>query len=145
MKKNPSAGVWLIFLLYCAIMCWLLFFQRNRQMYASYNLVPFKTIMLYIRLFEDGLSGSETAFINLASNIVLFTPLGFFLPRLFGRQRRYWRFFLTVTVVIIGVELLQYFFRLGSCDIDDLILNVFGSTLGFCTFSLRRREYHKSG
>ena len=34
-------------------------------------------------------------------------------------------------MLILCVELLQLATMLGSCDIDDLILNVIGASLGF--------------
>jgi len=36
-----------------------------------------------------------------------------------------------MAILIIGIELLQLLLMCGSCDIDDLILNLCGACLGF--------------
>ena len=38
------------------------------------------------------------------------------------------------------VELLQMLLLLGTCDIDDLILNVLGACLGYLLFYLNHRK-----
>ena len=51
-------------------------------------------------------------------------------------------FLLTVSVTIIIVELLQYASALGSLDVDDLLLNMLGASLGF---ALRRKDRSADG
>ena len=62
-------------------------------------------------------------------NILLFLPLGFLIP---------WCFRLKLpSVIIIGfcfsiiLESLQFVFRLGLCEIDDVIHNTIGSAIGY--------------
>lgn len=38
---------------------------------------------------------------------------------------------LTVFVIVLIVELLQFISGIGSADIDDVILNVFGAFIGY--------------
>lgn len=61
----------------------------------------------------------------------MFVPLGVFLPALFKRQRRFWRFFLTCALLIILVEAAQALLLRGSGDIDDLTLNLAGAAIGY--------------
>lgn len=135
--KKRSAGdvvVRLIFLVYCGIMLWLLFGQRmgDEVSAGSLNLVPLETLKLYRKLLHnDSPYLVRHAFINLAGNVLLFIPLGWFLPRIWQRLRGFFRVFLLVLLIIVLVEALQYFTGLGSCDIDDLILNVPGAMLGY--------------
>ena len=68
---------------------------------------------------------------NLGGNVVLFVPLGLFLPVLWQKLDRFLPFFAFVTALITAVELIQLFTLLGSCDVDDLILNLLGATVGF--------------
>ena len=124
-------------------MLWLLFGQRlGAQDYGNYtqqlennlNLEPLKTIRLYLRLLE----GSESAylvrhaFINLVGNVVMFIPLGYLLWGVFPKQRKIFTFLLCVTAMILVVEAVQYVTLLGSCDVDDLILNLMGAIIGWC-------------
>lgn len=132
-----------LFVLYAAAMLWLLFGQRLERgiSYADYeaqlagnmNLEPLKTIRLYWRLLENSHNPYllRHAFINLAGNIVMFIPLGFFLPHIWSKQRNVFVTLLSVAVMIAVVETVQFFSLLGSCDIDDLILNLAGALLGY--------------
>ena len=112
---------------------------RLRQ---TYNLVPFKTVVSFIRLLTASRSAYlvRHAFVNLAGNIVLFVPLGLFLPYFFPKLRRFGRFVGTTAAIIAAVELLQWLTLLGSADIDDLILNVLGASAGFAIGKLLERK-----
>lgn len=68
---------------------------------------------------------------NLAGNIIMFIPLGLLFPRIWRRQRNYFIFLITVILVITTMEAIQYFTCLGTADIDDLIFNVIGASIGF--------------
>ena len=97
---------------------------------ASVNLVPARTVVGIIRDFP-GLVIQQ-----LLGNVVLFVPLGFLLPLL---STRYRRFALTAAVglaVSLGIELVQFALLLTliarrSVDVDDVILNVTGACLGY--------------
>jgi glycopeptide antibiotics resistance protein len=49
-------------------------------------------------------------------------------------------FFISLCVSLL-IEILQLIFYLGTCDIDDLILNVLGSLLGYGVYRLFKRLY----
>lgn len=140
MKKNR---IWIsLFGLYCALMLWLLF-DRTGHSEHRYNLIPFETI----RLFADLLTHPRfrwDAVVNLAGNVVIFIPLGFLLPKVFPKLDRLGKVLLTTAAAIVLVELTQLFTLLGSCDTDDLILNVIGSAIGYGLFCLSNpRLEHK--
>ena len=69
--------------------------------------------------------------VNLAGNLLLFTPWGVLLPMLDKRFCSAKRFFLLTACVIIAVELLQLVFKVGVCDIEDFILNILGAAAGW--------------
>ncbi len=138
---------WILFILYSAVMMWLLFGQRlDTVSYRSYlgqlseniNLIPFKTVAEYISTYSssDNSYLVRHAYINLAGNVIVFIPLGIFLPMLWEKLRRAKGFYICITAVIISVEVLQYFTLLGSLDIDDLILNIAGASIGFLIYKL---------
>ena len=145
-KAQSSPGQILLraaFFIYCLLMLWLLFGQRlGAQDYGSYtqqladnlNLEPLKTVRLYLWLLEESESAYlvRHAFINLVGNVVMFVPLGYLLCGVFPKQRNFFAFFLCVTALILVVEAVQYVTLLGSCDIDDLILNLAGAIVGWC-------------
>lgn len=122
-------GLRLGFAAYCAGMIWLLFLQRTPGT-AAVNLVPLRTI----RAFWDGLRQAETcrtAAVQLAGNVGTFLPLGWFLPRLWMRHRRLGWCVMAVTAAVALVEFCQLAFRMGCCDVDDLLLNELGAALGY--------------
>lgn len=126
----------LLFVLYGALMAWLLLGQRLDGAVTSgaqVNLTPFATLRLYVRMLLQSSNGAlvRHAFVNLAGNVIMFVPLGVFLPVIWKRLRSFWRFLLTSASLILLVEVLQYVTGLGSCDIDDLILNLPGTMLGW--------------
>lgn len=141
----------IIFWLYCLLMLWLLFGQRMgdfwgkgtylEQLRRNNNLVPFETIALYWRLITQSSNDAlvRHAIINLAGNVVMFIPLGWFLPNLWETCRSYWRMLLSVTAAIATVEVIQLLTLLGSCDTDDLMLNILGSSIGFVLYKMIKR------
>lgn len=148
-KRNVAGRI--LFLAYCALMLWLLFGQRYegtqlRELLENAdrraNFVPFETVRLYLRLLKNGASESllRHAVINLVGNVVMFVPLGWLLPAVWERLRGFFKTFLLCAAIICLVEAVQYATALGSCDIDDLILNLIGATLGYAFWRLTRRK-----
>ena len=130
-----------LFCIYGAIMLWLLFDRVGGiegmpywdQIRANLNLEPFHTIRLFLKVLGNRVY-STSAIINLGGNVIMFIPLGFFLPLVFPALGKFWRTILATALIITAVELTQLFTLLGSCDIDDLILNVIGAAAGYGLF-----------
>lgn len=73
---------------------------------------------------------------NLLGNFVLFLPMGIFLPILFKRLSIFKKYIITIILVLLLIEIIQVITRLGSFDIDDLLLNLLGAILGFSIYKL---------
>lgn len=106
------------------------------QVEMNVNIVPLKTILRYINLlvYKRNVHLIPNAVINLLGNIAAFVPLGFLLPCVWEKMDSFKRLFLFSFTGIFMVELIQIFTLRGSCDIDDLILNLFATILGFFIF-----------
>ena len=76
------------------------------------------------------------AFVNLAGNVVMFIPLGAFAALFDGEKASFWRCMARSAAIIISVELIQLVTMLGTCDIDDLILNMVGAAIGYGIYKL---------
>ena len=154
-EKNRTAGqMWLrfFFLVYGAAMLWLLFGQRIGEgvSYADYfarlenniNLTPFVTLRLYWRILHNSTNPGllQHAVINLVGNVVMFIPLGVFLPGIFIKKPNFLKVFYVVAGMIVLVEILQFFSLLGSLDVDDLILNLAGATVGYILWKLWKHK-----
>lgn len=136
--------------LYAAGMIYLLFFRSPAfsdepywgQVRSRLNIIPFHTIRLYLGLLDRPSQPwlVRLAHINLLGNTLLFIPLGLFPPLLWISMRRFWKTALLAAGVMTVVELLQMLLLLGTCDIDDLILNVLGACLGYLLFYLNHRK-----
>lgn len=96
---------------------------------GAVNLTPFKTIRNYLHSYERGILGGGIVAINLLGNVAAFAPMGFFLPALCRPLRNFFLFTLGLTALISAVEFTQIYTGTGSCDIDDLILNLAGALL----------------
>ncbi|CAM2901362.1 VanZ family protein [Paenibacillus sediminis] len=144
MRRGASHFVtWLIFLSYTSVLLYLMFFGFHRTALSTdhmrYNLVPFKTIANYIFHYEA--FGFKTWVINLFGNVVVFTPFGFLVPSLFIRARKGLLFYSSFVFVLILAEILQSVLRLGSFDVDDLILNTLGAAIGFRIYNKKKQAY----
>ena len=120
--------------------------SRLAQMQMHFQPVPFYTIQKYLSRLDPGNPLRRFAVLNLAGNLALFFPMGFFLPYFWKAQKNPFCFLLTMTVMISAVEITQLFTMLGACDIDDLILNLIGATVGFLIFHImyfiERKLFH---
>ena len=146
MDKRRKIEKWLL-ALYALGMLVLLFHREVPESPAPYleqlsghvNLCPLRTIRLYWscpwRAHRAAASGRHLP-VNLAGNIVLFIPLGYLLRAVFPKLRKPWRSLLAAAGIIALVELCQMVTLLGSCDVDDLLLNLLGCALGCGLYSL---------
>lgn len=108
----------------------LLIHESFTQKIAGANFIPFRTILYYL----SGKQGLSVAARNLLGNIIAFVPLGFSLPVLFKRLKNMKYTLLISFLVTFSIETIQLFTCIGSCDIDDIILNVLGATIGFLIY-----------
>lgn len=119
--------------------CYLVFlfdllFVRNRDFLDGYkyNIVPFKTIGMYIN--QAHRFNFWIWFPNLFGNVVLFIPLGFLIPALFRFARRPLLAVPLLLAVNTLIEVAQLIWHVGSFDVDDIFLNFFGGMLGIVLF-----------
>lgn len=117
--------------LYLVILFALLFMKRHS--FTSINIVPFHSISSFI-LGESELLRAF-AFSNVVGNIVLFIPLGVYLP-MFIREKSIVKNVLWITFMSVLVEILQFVFKVGVTDIDDVILNGFGGFIGVVAYRI---------
>ena len=90
------------------------------------NFVPFRTIKMYID-YAYKLNSVE----NLAGNLIVFVPLGFLLPLISGEFRRFSDVLLNVFTFSLGIEVFQLFSAFGAFDVDDILLNCLGASVGY--------------
>ena len=148
-RKTVHFSFFTLFVFYCAILLGALIisrvdFQTFAQTKAAYwnnidlntNFNPLETVRLYINAIKYDYIGMEIPLSNLVGNAMLFMPMAVFLPCLFRPMRRFWLFFLTMTLVLVTVEALQLLLACGSCDVDDVLLNLVGTLIVFAILKI---------
>ena len=135
-KRGKRLFFRVLFIAYLILLFYLLFFSEKMGRTAEvqqyrYNLTLFREIRPFISIRKEY---PQMFLLNVVGNIAAFMPFGFLLPLL--RQKRT-GFFLTTLLsfeLSLIVELLQLFFKLGCCDVDDLLLNTIGGILGYLAY-----------
>lgn len=101
-----------------------------------YNIIPFKTIT---QTLQYGIS--TTAIVQIFGNIFMSVPFGVFVM-LFLRNPKWWKMLLFALLLTVGIELSQMIIGLAinnmyrTVDIDDIILNVIGTYLGYGIYKI---------
>lgn len=72
-----------------------------------------------------------------------FCRLDFFCPFFQAGDKKFWRTAFYSFELSLLVELLQLVFRVGSFDVDDLLLNTLGGMAGYGLYRLFVRYYHQ--
>lgn len=116
----------LSFLIYIMCLFQVVTFQDDTT-WSSNNFIPFKEIMRYNM-------GSRLFFKNVIGNMVMFLPYGFFISYYLDNKKLSLTFILTL-ITSVAIETVQLI--IGRVfDIDDIILNVIGGTLGFYIYHI---------
>lgn len=140
-KKKRSLLKWVCFLAYLLFLSYLLFysagFDRVEHEEYRYNLTMFQEIMRY---YDYGMrTGNWKLFVlNVIGNIVVFMPIGMFLPSLFSRCRNLFFTAILSFEISLCVEVVQLVTKVGSFDVDDLLLNTLGGICGYLVYMIYR-------
>lgn len=147
----------ILFAVYGTVMLYMLLFGREswrqsaldwEQVKLHINLVPLRTVRHMIWAAQYRLEHYGDTYLiwfaikNLGGNLLLFIPLGIFLPSLWPGQRRFRVCCLTVTGLICVIEVVQLLATVGSMDVDDLIFNVAGAAMGYGIWRLTHPKSH---
>lgn len=83
--------------------------------------------------------------LNLAGNVMAFMPFGAILPVLSRPARGAFQITMLSLEFSFLIECFQLMLRVGSFDVDDMILNTLGGFLGYLVFAvcdkMRRKHY----
>lgn len=152
MKKETKIKIQLVsiflFVLYLIGLTYFLFFAENfGRIYSdreyAYNLELFKEIKRFWNYRKE--LGNFAVFTNIAGNVICFFPYGAILPVLNRRARNFFVITFLSFEFSLLVECVQLVSRVGSFDVDDILLNTLGGILGFFIFTVcnvvRRKHY----
>ena len=122
----------------CVLIYFLFFAESMGRSYTfstyHYNLMPFREIKRYI-VYADVL-GTKAVWLNIAGNVVAFIPFGLFIIPVTGRRIGIPEAIVLAADLSIAVEIVQLIARVGSFDVDDIILNTLGGAAGVLLYKL---------
>ncbi|MGN7165754.1 VanZ family protein [Paenibacillus cellulositrophicus] len=145
MKQPVLSAAWrnlltVLIVVYTFLLLYWMFLGFGRSPGSSfhYNVIPLRTIRLYI---QYGWTMSPKIWIiNLFGNMAVFVPFGLLLPLLIQKLQSW----LVLTAVFVSsilvVEWAQMLLRVGSFDVDDVILNTAGVWIGWLISSIWRER-----
>ena len=102
----------------------------------NYNLIPFRSMSAQIERITQW-----WALKNLLGNIIPFIPFGFLLPITYKKFSSAISIFVIGLASILLIESFQFFTKLGSFDVDDIILNMTGIVCGYVIFLVTNRLF----
>jgi hypothetical protein len=137
MKKefNHKAVMKLLFIIYMCVLVYVVFFAeamgRTPQDGYVYNLTPLKEIKRFMKYIWDNDALGRVARLNIFGNIIAFIPFGIYLPYTSESKLGFISTFLYTFSLSLTIELVQLITKVGSCDVDDIILNALGGVIGY--------------
>jgi glycopeptide antibiotics resistance protein len=116
---------------YTATVLYIVFFARRRWgLHEQYfNIVPLNILREFINLKSSGNREVYNFYSNVIGNIILFLPFSL----LFQSERKYVSLGTIILLAFISsmtIETLQFMLRIGVADVDDVLLNTFGTAIG---------------
>lgn len=134
-KRGLQASALLFFVVYGIFMICITVIYRRQFHQSHINLMPFWSYTAII-------NGKDELIKQIIMNVLAFVPIGASLA--LGLKKAAWlQVLLLGCMVSVCVELLQFFYKKGLCEIDDVIHNSIGCLIGYGIFSLVRIGYER--
>lgn len=126
-KKANRSIAWLLFFEYVFLVLGMTVFFRHTGTKA----MVYPPFWSYASVWRDG---DVTVLHEIILNVVLFVPLGFLWGNTSSKWTRKWQWLSAMILGVClsgGIELLQYSFKKGCVELDDVIHNTLGCLVGF--------------
>lgn len=140
-KRAYKIGI----LIYTIILLYLMFLGFGREP-MEMEIVRVSPIYSTFHFIENRIFFKQyfSIITNFFGNIVMFIPYGL-LGILHSKYTNFIKLMMDFITILIIVEGLQYFTRLGVFDVDDILLNTFGVYIGFWIFKKWRLKRYNFG
>ncbi len=146
-QKLKKEITWILFILYIIFLLSTIVYTKLTtgtiypELNIKSNIVPFTSIIETITLLLTKTQGFYYIFDYLILDIILFMPLGLFLPILFPKTKKIKNFILICLTISIIKELFQLLLNVGMFNIDDIILNLSGAIISYTIFKNLLSKY----
>ena len=130
---------WLVlFIIYLLSVAYITIFSRGEDNDTSIRMVPFASLTQARTKTTDMLN-------HMLLNVAMFVPIGILLPMIYPEKLNKWSIALGVGLMCtVTIETTQLIFRMGQCDIDDIIANTTGALVGFLFYRIYFRFSRKA-
>lgn len=129
-KKAGHSIAWLLFFEYVFFVLGMTVFFRHTGTKA----MVYPPFWSYASVLRDG---DKTVLHEIILNVILFVPIGFIWGIQSLKWPEKWQWFSTIILGVslsVVIELLQYSFKKGCVEVDDVIHNTLGYVIGFALF-----------
>ena len=126
-KEAARSIVWLLFFEFMFLVLGMTVFFRP----MGSKTMDYPPFWSYASVWRDG---DKTVLHEIILNVVLFVPLGFLWGIQSSKWPKKWQWLSTMILGIslsVVIELLQYCFKKGCVELDDVIHNTLGCLVGF--------------
>lgn len=143
-KESIKKLIKILFIIYCFVLFFILFLYGARtgnqfhlavfseEHIEMVNIIPFKTIIGFIERMNNSTINTNIVVQNIFANLLMFVPMGMALPVLFKYKfNKLWKILIFIICFVFMIEIIQFLTFCGSADIDDVILNTIGCTIGY--------------
>jgi len=142
-KQNLSSSkrIKVILIVYTIVIIYFMFFGFGRlQISNSLHEYRFQIIPTGIPLWFPKHLSLDTLKLWVFSlgNLLVFVPFGLLISMIFGTK--YYKFISIFLISILSLEILQMITYLGSFDIEDIIINSLGASIGFFSYKIGNKS-----
>lgn len=127
-----------LFIIYSLLIIFFMFISFHRTDMADFNTYRLSLEINSIPLWMP--KKISMLWIFSIGNVLAFAPFGVLLPESFPQLfRSYWRSAAAFFAAIIFLEFMQMVTVLGSFDVEDILVNFLGFTIGFTAWRQGRK------
>ena len=124
-----------LFVIYTIFVVWMTLLKREPRVRAR---VIKPELFWAFRGWINGAPDGKQESIQYIQNVLFFIPFGFLLP-----WKKWKTVFMSTLITSAVIEVTQYIFNLGWCELDDVISNTAGALIGFGCYVIVQKLIYK--
>ena len=125
----------ILFVIYTIFVVWMTLLKREPRVRAR---VIEPELFWAFRGWINGAPDGKQESIQYIQNVLFFIPFGFLFP-----WKKWKPVFMSAFMTSAVIEITQYIFNLGWCELDDVISNTAGALIGFGCYVIVHKLINK--
>lgn len=132
-KHNHSRSI-ACMIFYLSMLFYVTIYRYGIQIDELFNMRPMVNIVPLVSTYELYLFSGWVIFLyNIIGNICWFLPFGFLLPYI-HKDKRFFQILFCSFLLSMTIEIFQFILNCGISDIDDIIFNMIGGSIGYVIY-----------